>query len=309
MAVPITNMEASDITDELGETGVISLDKLHLSSKVIASGLNNTYCPGANAYARLDNLRTVPYEIGKFRGYDTPQFNYKLGYLYSGECVLSDDQYVGVNPYRPHIPEGWRIPTRNDYLKLIRAITGNQNATWDNNNAAPHLKANIKDGDVPITVNGENLDFGWPTSHVCLDSVGFKTMPAGAVLDNPTDAWIYKTFVRFLMESPSLYSTRFIAIQSGDQVLTGSYNSNLLATIRLVKNYYDHSITQVTDIDGNVYPVCKVWNSNLPTDSQVWTAESIRTSKNQAGIPLNEISHPVSYADKYYYNTEDYDLP
>ena len=67
----IIDLSSNDIRIALGIIGQTSLDTLCLSDNVKASGLDPTYCSGANMVERLANLRTVPYNISKFRNYSS----------------------------------------------------------------------------------------------------------------------------------------------------------------------------------------------------------------------------------------------
>ena len=69
MALPISPISTNDIRDVLSVTGPSSFSALCNNGAVNAAGLDPTYCPGVDPAARLANLRSTPYSIGKFRGY------------------------------------------------------------------------------------------------------------------------------------------------------------------------------------------------------------------------------------------------
>jgi len=71
MALQTSNLKLYDVSMALGEGNYnISMYNLFTSLSVNADGLDPNYCPGATPAARLTNLRTTPYNLGKFRGYD-----------------------------------------------------------------------------------------------------------------------------------------------------------------------------------------------------------------------------------------------
>jgi hypothetical protein len=65
-----SDLSTDDIKIALGLQGVQSIEDLCTSENVKPEGLDATYCPGAQSYNKLINLRTEPYDISKFRGYD-----------------------------------------------------------------------------------------------------------------------------------------------------------------------------------------------------------------------------------------------
>ncbi|MDA3943723.1 MAG: hypothetical protein PF694_09320 [Bacteroidetes bacterium] len=70
-ALPTANLKLSDVADALGMSLVnISMYAVFNNTAVNGDGLDSTYCAGADAAEKLSNLRTTPYNLGKFRGYD-----------------------------------------------------------------------------------------------------------------------------------------------------------------------------------------------------------------------------------------------
>jgi hypothetical protein len=71
MTLPTSNLKLYDVSMALSEGNYnISMYNVFTSLSVNAEGLDPNYCPGATPAARLTNLRTTPYTLGKFRGYD-----------------------------------------------------------------------------------------------------------------------------------------------------------------------------------------------------------------------------------------------
>lgn len=64
MTVPITDISIEDIKTELNQPLSNDFESLFQSTSVIESGLDPVYCSG------LSDLRTKPYEIGKWRNYE-----------------------------------------------------------------------------------------------------------------------------------------------------------------------------------------------------------------------------------------------
>lgn len=64
MTVPITDVSIEDIKTELNQPLLNDFESLFQSTSVIESGLDPVYCSG------LLDLRTKPYEIGKWRNYE-----------------------------------------------------------------------------------------------------------------------------------------------------------------------------------------------------------------------------------------------
>jgi hypothetical protein len=70
-ALPTSNLKLYDVSMAIGEGNYnISMYNVFTSGSINADGLDPNYCPGATPAARLTNLQTTPYVLGKFRGYD-----------------------------------------------------------------------------------------------------------------------------------------------------------------------------------------------------------------------------------------------
>jgi len=70
-ALPTSNLKLYDVSMALGEgNNNISMYNVFTSGSINAEGLDPNYCPGATPAARLANLQSTPYVLGKFRGYD-----------------------------------------------------------------------------------------------------------------------------------------------------------------------------------------------------------------------------------------------
>jgi len=74
MALPTIGLSTDDIRGILlpgiGETIPTSFGDLCNCASVYAAGLDPTYCSGATPADRLNNLRSIPYVLNKFRGYE-----------------------------------------------------------------------------------------------------------------------------------------------------------------------------------------------------------------------------------------------
>lgn len=68
--VPIQPVKISEIAREVGVSAKpFNLPELFNINLINPNGLNSTYCTGGDGQARLTNITTKPYKIGKFRGY------------------------------------------------------------------------------------------------------------------------------------------------------------------------------------------------------------------------------------------------
>lgn len=292
MAVPILNMKISDIVSALGEaTSNITLRNLHLSPKVIGSGLDPDYCSGANGYERLANLRDTAnvgglrsFYIGKFRNYDPVSINYKQGHFYTYKAFEYWDVFTSPAGYSNncvHIPDGWRIMTVNDFYNIITAIE--PSSDYANNTVAKHLKSIYKTDDTPFDPSP-----GWSGFKTNFDTYGFKQMASGICLqgENNDVLTLYNVGLISYSWLHYQYQTNENVIitfsDNSDKVGTLSQAIELhLAQIRLIKN---DSVNPgyVEDIEGNIYPTIKIGDN-------VITAEGIRTTKNKSGNSLTEM--------------------
>lgn len=113
MAVPITGFKITDIQAELGESGQTDAESLMLSENVVAAGLDPAYCSG------LADLRAIPYNIGKFRGYEKPAtVNNLYGVLYNSFVATSLTKNIA--PIDPNLStaQNWRVPNDTDIFLL-----------------------------------------------------------------------------------------------------------------------------------------------------------------------------------------------
>ena len=142
MAVPITNMKISHILFELVKptNQMITINELFNDQNIIASAIDNTYCSGATPNDRLINLKSKPYEIGKWR-------NYGLSYSTSPFVYESGNDEGGVLLFKFSIPA---------YSIFITQF----NLTASNTNTFPW--SGVDSGDIYIYADGisvdENLD-------------------------------------------------------------------------------------------------------------------------------------------------------
>ena len=291
MAVPTTNMKISDITSALSITNTnVKVTDLFLSPNIIGSGLDPTYCSGADGYARLANLRDIAnlggvreFRIGKFRNYNPVTVNYKQGHLYTiFNCNYDyDDELKSV-----HVPNGWHIATADDVYNIINFIDG---GNWTSNSAAIHLKSTYITGDTPFTPSP-----AWASPSVGYDTYGFKQMASGRCSRD------YNTEGEFFITNIGITSQLWLLYEGSSLIAQFSKNSNMvtqisdpftkffeLCQIRLVK---DDSVNtgSVIDIEGNVYKTIKIGDT-------VITAEGIRTTKTKMGVSIPQLLFETVY--------------
>lgn len=317
MAVPITNMKISDIVAALGEaTENITLRNLHLSHKVIGTGLDPTYCSGADGYARLANLRDLAnvggireLRIGKFRNYNPPSVFYRSGFLYNGFCLWPNSGQYGL-----HIPDGWHIATYSDMLAIIQHYESTSN--FLSNTAAKYLRCTYNPADIIPAFTYKPV---WAVGVNKYDTDGFKLLATGLSFINFDEdpailTWSSIGSTMNIWVDGTHGTNTYPAIQvtgSSDLLaavtlgFTGppSYNGrNYYCNIRLVK---DDSINPgfVEDINGHVYPTIQIGDI-------VITSENIRTTINSNGDDISEatLSTPID-TEPAFLNSSIYDIP
>jgi hypothetical protein len=111
MPVPTTNFKINNITNELGVSYIFlnKIENIFEYGGIKSSGIDNTYCPGSNNNDRLNNLRSLPYEIGKWRNYNhtsdpnppNPAFNINTDVL-----VYSPENIFKITPGVSYVPVG-----------------------------------------------------------------------------------------------------------------------------------------------------------------------------------------------------------
>ena len=284
MAVPITNMKISDITSALSITNTnVSVTDLFFSPNIIGSGLDSTYCSGADGYERLANLMdlaniggTRELRIGKFRNYNPVSIFYKQGHLYTYDAFHN---YNYINQC-VNVPIGWHIATVTDISNIITAIEfGN---TFSSNTVAKYLKSAYLSDDTPFDPSP-----AWNGTNPNYDTYGFKMMASGFCLIGENEGDEYTLInvglsSRFWMKYSDAFNYAAQFTDNSDQIVSNPLVSDYdLCQIRLVK---DDSVNtgSVIDIEGNVYKTIKIGDI-------VITAEGIRTTKNKLGNPLTNI--------------------
>lgn len=317
MAVPITNMNVSDILSALGEsTSNVTERNLHLSPNVIGTGLDPTYCSGADGYARLANLRDVAnmggireLRFGKFRNYNPVSVHYKSGYLYNGFCVWPQFGQYGI-----HVPDGWHIATGNDFLAIINYYEDGND--FSNNTIAKYLRCTYNPADISYPFAYKPV---WGSGITKYDSDGFKALATGTSNinfdeDPPLFVWAsIGSLIRFWVDDSYLVnayplvqmdslSDRLSYLYVGFSGPPTTYNGRYhFCNIRLVK---DDSTDPgfLEDIDGNVYPTIKIGDI-------VITAESIKTISDTNGDPMQLQPATGELTEPAYYNSLTYDIP
>lgn len=322
MAVPITNMKISDIVNALGEqTTNISLRNLHLSPNVIGSGLDPTYCSGANGYERLANLRDTAnvggirsFYMGKFRNYDPPSIFYRLGFLYNGLCVYN---YPTVIDDIVHIaiPDGWHLPTALDWLGLIQAIESGNN--FSNNTILPYLRCSYTR--VQLTSEGISPNPAWDNAVSKTDDYDFKCLAGGNAITNDDDlvSWGSIGSVLRLWSQKGLSARYQAAVfnSSNDRLdfdvdpgdLPGNKGGDARYAYHYIRLFKDDSNNSgyVEDVQGNVYKTVKIGD-------YVVMAEGLRTTVDRFGNDLYLATSGEENANvglPCYINTTQLDIP
>lgn len=319
MAVPITNMKISDIVNELGEvTSNITLRNLHLSPKVIGSGLDPTYCSGADGYERLANLRdlsniggTRELRIGKFRNYETPSVFYKLGFLYNGNSIY----YTSISNSIVHIaiPSGWHLPTELDWLGIIDSIQSGKN--FSDNTVLPYLRSIYTR--LQLSSLGISPNPSWDDMALKYDTYGFKTLANGYGVTNDDNIvnwvdvgnsvryWSQRSFANVYQAALFNSSTDRMSFDlnpgdmAGNQGDTTAYHA-----IRLFKDD-SNDVGYMEDIQGNIYSTVKIGD-------YVIMAEGLRTTIDRFGNNLYQAFDDTENANvsyPCYIDTTRLDIP
>lgn len=291
MAVPITGFKITDIQAELGESGQTDAESLMLSENVVPAGLNSTYCSG------LADLRTIPYDIGKFRGYAKPTtVNDLYGVLYNAYVATNPDHNIA--PIDPNLSaaQNWRVPKETDMYSLQTSIGFVHNK----------LKLDkILIGDPPVNhpgwkspnLDAENIfDFrGLGTgTRVHTYPPYFKDYISGDPKPNPyTDASFEKLGEALVMLTSEISSYQGNGvIYPASKVFDMRYNSegryylSLFTfgySIRCCRDYipaYDiPPYPPVYDYQGNVYDVIKI-------GYRMWLQSDMRATTYNDGTPI-----------------------
>lgn len=337
MAVPITNMKISDITSALSISNTnVSATDLFFSPNIIGSGLDPTYCSGANGYERLANLRDVAnvggtreLRIGKFRNYNPPTIFYRSGLLYNYRTVraygsIGDPTPVGKSYLSDtiNIPNGWRIMNLNDWVNIITYI----NPFWglSSNQMGQYLKHSYDSTD---------SYFGW----IILEGLAYTTFNqlASGNCGLVTTGDVFSPYrLDYLGKNEASHGWCLTDIRSSqpyiirlndtnqqaDFLNTSSFTfeKNHFANIRLIQADHSGGYNSVDpkyleDCDGNIYPTVKIGN-------YVMTAENIRTKKTYDGVALSDytsfvgvypniIDYPDTLYDSGYIDFTDNDIP
>lgn len=280
MTVPITNIKMSDIASEVdGETSLLKpVSGYFKSPNIIASGLDPTYCSGADAYSRLANLRTSPFEIGKFRNYNKNAVTYtwRSGLFYTWQAAST-----------VHLPSGWHVATQDDWIQIFSAI--DSNFLYEVSEISSHFKSGL-------TIL-QNTFSGWG-DRKGENLTGFNSHAVGwkfATTENSywvfikRDARFWSADINFGENGSFKYFIQFTATSwKVEQGISSWYipepetgTSYDMFNIRLVKDD-DINTGSVTDYHGNVYPTVKIGD-------KVVTAENLRTSVDIYGNAFTDL--------------------
>lgn len=271
MRIPIRGLTVNDICEALDRNPVsdILIESLFLDSGVIAGNLDSGYCPGATPSARLANLRTKPYQIGKWRNY-SDYVRMVVGYAYCKQAVLD------LQP-----PPGWRIPSSTDYYNIFNSMTLSGNFMYGNNSLGNAIKS-----EVPYSY--PSYQFGWNTVHQ--DIFGFKLNRVPAVMKSRD--FNEHTSLNYHSTWGSLgcidgNDVKYITVEDSSDVIElrelvstvpRGYILPIGVSLRFMK---EDSIDPgyVVDYNGNIYPTINI-------NGYIITSENIRSTRTKGGGEL-----------------------
>lgn len=179
-------------------------------------------------------------------------FQYTYGYLYNW-YVANHSNFC---------PSGWHVPTREEFNQLI-TFCGGQQAAGNKLKEAGTLH--------------------WSSTSQQVDNqTGFTCLPGGRLTYNGAFQAL-GTMATFWLSSEldeiNAYC-KFLYANAG--TIADYYNMKSNAySIRLIKDD-DVLPASLTDIDGNIYPVCKIGD-------QVWLASNWKCTKLNNGTPINNL--------------------
>jgi len=271
MRIPIRGLTVNDICEALDRTPVsdILIESLFLDSGVIAGNLDSGYCPGSTPSARLSNLRTKPYQIGKWRNY-SDYVRMVVGYAYCKQAILD------LQP-----PPGWRIPTSTDYYDIFNSMTLSGNFMYGNNSLGNAIKSEV-------SYSSPSYQFGWNTVHQ--DIFGFKLnrvpavtksrYPDGRTGVDVAEPWgslgcIDGASVKYITVAD--VSDVIVLFELVDTVPVGTTKS-IGVSLRYLKND-SNDPGYLEDYNGNLY-------STVNINGFVLTSENIRSTRTKTGGEL-----------------------
>lgn len=152
MAIPISNISISKIADELGlqKNSALSISSIFEDQGISKYGLDPAYCSGLDYDARLANLRTSPYRIGKFRNY-----KYGLVFIQCGTEIYNYNHADGSFVYVASVVSGNDIAMSDTKFWSFNGIAPTQIYEYNLNQATQSISysrtINISGTPTPIT--------------------------------------------------------------------------------------------------------------------------------------------------------------
>lgn len=294
MAVPITNMKLSDITNELNLN--ISINKITdlfglpiktngVYDSINPYGIDVNYCTGSTPQARYDNLTSIPFYIGKWRNYHhyTADYtNIKYGFLYNGYAAADPDI----------APPGWHVPTNEDWIYI-------KNYLVENTTNMP-FKSKRSIGYPYNSIFNTTTHPRWETptnvSFYGANTLNFHAVPSGTrthltyppppinkgglFTDLGYSAYFWtKTTTEFEEQTAGVGYKMYY---NNSDIDIFALSRRVGASIRLVKDdsiWNDGDI--LWDIDNNAYGVTRIGN-------QLWTKQNLATTRYCSGTKIGQ---------------------
>lgn len=261
MALPTSNLSVNLILSTLGVTtakdifytGGVLNTIAEIGAIVSKTGLNATYCPGADADARLANL-LADRKLSYFKGYE-PIIPTKLGYIYGGFTILNSN----------FAPTGWHVPTESECDTLISQLGGTSVAGGKMKSISTEFWISPNVG----ADNSSGLSFNGSGERSVTGE--FRDIAVGAFIPTSTET--------------SANNYAYFALNSSNAIaFTSDSGFNIFRGwgVRLIK---DDSTDPngFTDQDGNEYDTVKI-------GSQVWMVGNYKCTKMGNGTSIPNIT-------------------
>lgn len=325
------------IRGETGGTGGEGNSGNNNSNFLIDTTETSTSCPGmstvtdneGNMYQTVkigtqcwmkSNLRTKHYNDGTEISSDVNNNNYYCDDV-TADPVTSGLYYSGyvVNDNRGICPQGWHIPTVDEYKTLIGYIKNQADCmcalNTNSTSVSLIIKRNWKSSDIPCTPG-----YYYTKDDDFVNKTGFSAIPAGYYSQsNQTDSYFSSMFWTIVDSTNAIYKNMFVIdADKKEPRITRFFKQNALS-VRCLRDAeisgesgsnvpYSSIIDSAScpntpvaiDIDDNIYQTVQIGN-------QCWLRSNLRTTRFSDGSNISlgkeEGQDCISSDSPYYYES------